>query len=85
MVGQQHQSTVSPTGCSQKTNFFSFFRNITYSASFRDRKLAQSPKVHVVMNCFCIWLLLSADNSVIRARRNTLFSVLDLGEDVIQV
>lgn len=85
MVEQQHQSTVSPMGCSQKTNFFFFLGTSPYSVSFKGRKLAQSPKVRVVMSCFCICLLLSADYLVIRARRNTLFNVLDLEEGVIQV
>lgn len=68
----------------RKQTFF-FLGTLPYSASFQDRKLAQSPKVYMIMSCFCICLLLSADYSVIRARRNTLFNVLDLREGVIQV
>lgn len=87
MVGQQRQRTVSTMGCSQKINSFFclFLRTLPYSAMFQYRKLAQSPKVHMAMGCVCLCLLLLADKLVISTRRNTLFSVLVLGEVVIQV
>lgn len=41
----------------RKQTFF-FLRGMsTYSARFQDRKLAQSPKVHVVTSCSCICFL----------------------------